>query len=345
MTSQDTFNFKYLLIIQGNNHQFSVEEFSALYKTYFNSKFQITQIQNTLYELELEEPLPESSHQLYSRITFVDSILEYIYSADDFSQLLEKMDLKVHRYMDSFAISQESFKTKSEFDNKTLAFPIYKKLSHLRVDLSNPTHHFMYLFTPNSIYFAELLFKNKKEYLTRMPKLRPIAKPYTLKSDMARAGINLLQLKENEVLLDPFCGIGGILLEGADMNLRCIGNDINFNDLEHLKTNFEYFRLSFPELQCKDAQEQFLKENSVDGIISDIPYGKCSRKLGEDLYNNFLKSAQKMLKLNKKMVIIYANFTEFKPLALQYFNEVVEIEEYINKSMTRHILILENSKK
>lgn len=345
MESDTSFNFKYLIIIQGNNHIFSVEEFKSVYSTYFSSKISISQIKNTLYELQTQEPLPELSHQMYQRLTFTDSIFEYIFSAPDFSSLLEKMDLKVHRYMGSFAITQESFKTKPNLDNKTLAFPIYKKLSHLKVDLKNPTHLFYYLFTPENVFFCEMLFKNKKEYLRRMPKLRPVAKPYTLKSDMARAGINLLELKENEIVLDPFCGIGGILLEGADMKLRCIGNDINFNDLEHLKTNFEHFRLSLPNLHCKDAQEQLLKEDSADGIISDIPYGKCSRRLGDDLYEKFLQSAQKMLKKDKKMVIIHANFTEFKPIALKYFEEIIEIEEYINKSMTRYILVLKNSRK
>ena len=45
------------------------------------------------------------------------------------------------------------------------------------------------------------------------------------------------------------------------------------------------------------------------------------------------------------MVIIYANFVNFKKLALKYFNEVLEITEYINASMTRHILVLEKKDK
>ena len=40
------------------------------------------------------------------------------------------------------------------------------------------------------------------------------------------------------------------------------------------------------------------------------------------------------LKPGKRMVVIYANFLEFKELTLKYFDEVCEIEEYINKSMT-----------
>lgn len=51
-----------------------------------------------------------------------------------------------------------------------------------------------------------------------------------------------------------------------------------------------------------------------------------------------------MLKKNSRMVIIFANFVEFRDLALKYFNEVKTINQYINKSMTRHIIVLENTK-
>ena len=186
------------------------------------------------------------------------------------------------------------------------------------------------------------IFENDKDYLTRMPKLRPIKMPYTLKSDMARAAINMLKLKEG-IILDPFCGIGGILLEATDMGFEIIGNDISWNDLKYFKKNFDHYypKTSYIRILA-DSKTQFLKENTVDAIVTDIPYGKCSRKLGTDLYEKFLQSAKQYLKPNKRLVIIYANFTQFKPLALKYFDEVVEIEEYINKSMTRHILVLEN---
>lgn len=346
MNSQDiNFEYIYYMIIQGNNHDFSIEEFKALYSSYFPElTIEINQLQNTLYELKTQQKLPHSNHQLYSRITFIDRIFEHIAKAQDFSEIIEKLDLKVHKYSNSFRVDHESFKIEPKIDNQTLAYPLWTKLKHLSVDLKNPQHFFMYLYTPETLYLGEQIFKNQKTYLKRMPKLRPVAKPYTLKSDMARAGINLLKVKEQDTVLDPFCGICGILLEASDMNLKAIGNDINKFDIINSKKNYDYFKYEYPQFFTEDAQVQFLEENSVDGIISDIPYGKCSRRLGDDLYENFLKSAQKMLKPNKRMTIIYANFTNFKPLALKYFNEVVEIEEYMNKSMTRYVLVLENTK-
>ena len=74
-------------------------------------------------------------------------------------------------------------------------------------------------------------------------------------------------------------------------------------------------------------------KNTIDGIVTDVPYGKSSRKLGTELYEEFLKSSKVYLKDNARMVVIYANFIEFKKIALKYFNEVIEIDQYINKSI------------
>ncbi|MFP4401761.1 MAG: TRM11 family SAM-dependent methyltransferase [Candidatus Nanoarchaeia archaeon] len=338
--------YTYLLIVHGNNPQFCKEEFKSLFYTYFpTQQYSLQKLQNSLYELNVSFELPNENHSFFTRLTLVRGVYRYIAQALDFDSILEELNLQTYSYEESFAVNQISVKTKANIENATLAYPIGRQLSHLRVDLKNPSHLFYYIFIPNQVFLAEAVFENKKSYLTRMPVKRAVNKPYTLKADMARVCINLLGVREDDIVLDPFCGIGGILLEGLDMNLKMIGNDINQSDLEHTKTNCAHFGFKLPRLYNVDAKEQFLEENSVDGIVSDIPYGRSSRRLGEELYEDFVKSAQKMLKPNKKMVIIYGCFTHFKPIALKYFEEVTEIEQYMNSSLTRYILVLKNSRK
>ena len=345
-TTTEIFDKKYLLIIHGNNHEFSLQEFKSLYYTYFpDQHYSLKKIQNSLYELHTSFELPDSTHSFFTRMTLIRGVYSYIAHATDFDSILEELNLRTYNYEESFAVDQISIKTKANIENATLAYPIGRQLSHLRVDLKSPYHLFYYIFIPNCVYLVEAVFENKKTYLTRMPVKRAVNKPYTLKADMARACINLLSVKEHDVVLDPFCGIGGILLEGLDMNLEMIGNDINTSDLEHTKTNCKHFNLNVPVLYDVDSKEQFLEDDSVDGIVSDIPYGRSSRRLGVELYEDFVQSAQKMLKPNKKMVIIYGCFTNFKPIALKYFEEEVEIEQYMNSSLTRYILVLKNSRK
>lgn len=343
-----TKHFEYLLIVQGSNYEFFYEEFKSLFNLYFQEQsFSLSQIKNTLYLLTTSCKLSQnnSSYEFFTRITLTKGIYELLFQSGDFDSLLENLKLKTHLYSETFAVSQINIKTKANILNSTLAYPIGKQLSHLKANLKHPKHLFYYIFTPNLVYFTHTIFENQKTYLKRMPVKRAVNKPYTLKADMSRTCINLLDVTSGDIVLDPFCGIGGILLEGLDMNLEMIGNDINEKDLEHTKTNCNHFNLKEPTLYNCDSKMQFLEENFVDGIVSDIPYGKSSRKLGEELYEGFLQSAQKMLKPNKKMVIIYGCFTNFKPLALKYFEEEVEIEQYMNSSLTRYILVLKNTKK
>jgi tRNA (guanine10-N2)-dimethyltransferase len=254
-----------------------------------------------------------------------------LWQGNSFHTFEKEFDFNTIKEYDSKAFSVRMRSSKSglniKYLAKDLAKPIWNSFKSPRVSLEEPDVEFSFLFykDPNKIHFCKKLYENEKEYLERMPKLRPITKPYTLKSDIARASLNLLKIKKG-LVLDPFCGIGGILLEAYDLGFEIIGNDISWNDLKYMKKNFDYY---YPKAKytrtLADSSSQFLKDNSIDGIVTDIPYGKSSRKMGEDLYEDFLNTAKNYLKRNSRIIIIYANFLEFKNIALKYFNEVTEI--------------------
>lgn len=338
--------FKYLLCLKGINKEMTTFEFEDLWKLYMDESISLQQLQNTYYTFNTSQKISSNISWL-QRLTLTNMIAEIYYegnSFDNFKQSIQDINLSFLEGK-TFGLIQELVDNKPIFEIKDVAAPIWNSLKSPKVNLKNPDFEFLALSIHEKLVFGRIIFTNKKEYLKRMPKVRPVAKPYTLKSDMARVAVNYLHLKKG-IILDPFCGIGGILLEAYDMGFECYGNDISWNDIQHLKKNFSYY---FPEfninLSISDAREQFLIDNSIDGIVTDIPYGRSSRKLGLDLYEKFLISASSMLKEKGRLVVIYANFVEFKDLALKYFNEVKEINQYINKSMTRHILVLENTKK
>jgi len=337
---------RYILILNGNNKDLAIEEFKILYKIYFKEDIEIKPIENVLYLIETNFDL-KNDEFLY-RLTYTNYIVKILGDFSDIDDLKSNFP-NITEFQDlSFRVRIKKSKKnlKVNFEEKSLAKPIWDNLDNPKVSIKDYEIEYNFVFAEklSGFFFGFKLYENQKEYLLRMPKMRPVVMPYTLKSDMARAVINLLKLKKG-VVLDPFCGIGGILLEACDLGFDIIGNDISYNDLKYFKTNFNHY---FPNCNYQrilaDSQTQFLKNNSVDGIVSDIPYGRCSRKLGSDLYENFLKNAKNMLKPNKRIVIVYANFCEFKDLALKYFDFVCEVEEYINSTMTRHILVLENKK-
>ena len=336
---------RYYLILKGMNKDFAISEFSTLWNLYLEEKIKLEQVQNVLYTFKSKHTI-SSEETFLSRLTFTNYLGLELFrgnSFDEYKSILSKLDFSFLEGK-TFGIEQKTFGQGEIIPSKELAHPIWDSLESPKVNLKHPQTWFVNFQLPNSkdFIFTKGIYKNDKEYLERMPKLRPVAMPYTLKSDMARAACNLLNLKEESIVLDPFCGIGGILLEAYDLGFEVMGNDISFNDLELLRKNFKhYYPKAQYSLTCKDSSHPIFAPNSIDGIVSDIPYGRSSRKLGIDLYKNFLENARNYLKPGSRMVIIYANFVEFKELALQYFKEVQEIDQYINKSMTRHILVLE----
>jgi len=343
---------QYFIILKGTNKDFATTEFEELFNLYYNEKITLKQIKNVYYIFNSKTKL-NSEDKIFKRLTFTKHLSELHYKGnfENLKSQIKNIEISKNHEGKSFAInsSRISKKFKLPIELKELAAPIFDEFQHPKVDLKNFKVRFHYFFeNKETFYFTTEIYHNEMDYLERMPKFRPVVMPYTLKSDMARGAINLLNLKEGTIL-DPFCGIGGILLEAYDMDFKIVGNDISWNDLKYFKKNFEhYFPESFKNNRVirtlADSSTQFLKENTIDGIVSDIPYGKCCRRLGDNLYEDFLKSAKHYLKPEARLVIIYANFLEFKNITKKYFTEIKEIDHYINKSMTRHILVLKNTK-
>lgn len=339
----------YLLILKGCNKKLASLEFETLWETYFYEEIKLEEVQNVIYTFKSKIVDIHKDPRILSRLTFTNYLGEIYFEIKNQEKYIEEVSKINLKEFEGKSFKIRIKKSRKEFTSNikemTLAKPIWDKFSNPKVSLENPDVEFNYVICENEKkFFTRKLYENEKDYLERMPKLRPIAKPYTLKSDMARASINLTKIKTG-TLLDPFCGIGGILLEAHDMNFKIIGNDISWNDLRDMKINFNHYYPKHNSIKIlSDSKTRVLKENSIDAIVTDIPYGKSSRKLGTDLYEEFLKNAKIYLKPGRRLVVIYANFVEFKHIALKYFEEVNEIEQYINRSMTRYILILENKK-
>ncbi len=349
--------YNYIVILKGSNKDLASFELKNLWEIYFNEKIKLIQIDNTYFKFKSKNKI-NKDHKIFQRITFTNNLFLEIISTESLETFKNEITKEKLKFINGKTFSIKIKKINKKLSTNNFQFKEYTKhlwlnLENPKVDLENPEINLLFFHndyekenTNNKLKLAFQIFENKKKYLTRMPKLRPIKKPYTLKSDMARIAFNYLNIKEG-LVLDPFAGIGGILLEGYDMGFKIHANDINWNDLNHLKTNFDYYFKNSKNKYTRtlaDSTTQFLKLNSIDGIVTDIPYGKSCRRLGNDLYEGFLKSAKIYLKPGKRLVIIYANFLEFKKLAIKYFDEIIEIEEFINKSMTRHILVLENKK-
>ena len=123
--------------------------------------------------------------------------------------------------------------------------------------------------------------------------------PASLRPVIAAALVFLSEPREDEVLLDPFCGAGTILVERAvaERHKLLIGSDRSEEALEAARANIGS-RFKPLELHRWSATQIPLEEGSLGAIVTNPPFG---RKVGshtenEQLYPRFLSEARRLLR-------------------------------------------------
>jgi len=184
------------------------------------------------------------------------------------------------------------------------------------VDLKKPKKTFVLLFTRHKCFLALLLHSiEKKRYEQRKPHLRPFFSPGVIMPKLARVLVNLSAVKAEDILLDPFCGTGGILIEAGMVGATPIGMDIQAKMVRGASQNLLFYHLK-GHLITADATDIPLRVNSVDAVVTDLPYGRVSLISGdinaksrasfiERLYEEAIGEIYRVLKRGRKAVIVF----------------------------------------
>ena len=88
----------------------------------------------------------------------------------------------------------------------------------------------------------------------------------------------MVNISRAENILDPFCGVGTILMEALTINIKAIGSDIDPKQIERTRKNLEFFEKKAP-LFVADARRIFEKINNIDAIVTETDLGP---KIGLD---------------------------------------------------------------
>jgi tRNA (guanine10-N2)-dimethyltransferase len=94
--------------------------------------------------------------------------------------------------------------------------------------------------------------------------------------------VNLSRVKRGDLLLDPFCGTGGLLLEAADMGCVPLGFDIDVSILTGCQQNLKYYKVPFNGA-LGDARRIPLRPEGLNAIATDPPYGRSSSTKGSEV--------------------------------------------------------------
>jgi|WetSurMetagenome_2_1015567.scaffolds.fasta_scaffold190661_2 tRNA G10 N-methylase Trm11 len=96
---------------------------------------------------------------------------------------------------------------------------------------------------------------------------------------LAKILVNLSGARENETLLDPFCGIGTVLQEALLQNINVIGVDKDKQAIEDAKTNLEWFKFPKSDYILINEDSSKVKVRDVKGIATEPDLGELQKRI------------------------------------------------------------------
>lgn len=246
----------------------------------------------------------------------------------------------------SFAVRVERVKRSvPEIDtigiSRKLAGTIAEEID-FKVDLVNPQIEFLGILTGEKCVFGITAARvDRGQFTKRRPTSRPFFHPSTLKPALARCMVNLARTSRGSTFLDPFCGVGGILLEAGLIGAKLVGVDIERDMIDGARANLEADEITDFQLMVGDARK--LPSLEVDVVATDPPYGRQSTTAGtklDELYREALPSIAGVLKRRGYICVTSPAEIELEELADGAGLRTIERhEQRVHRSLTRRIYV------
>ncbi|MBQ6813486.1 MAG: TIGR01177 family methyltransferase [Methanobrevibacter sp.] len=221
---------------------------------------------------------------------------------------------------------------------------ILNSTENISVNLSNPKSFIRVVSYKNTIYLAYAKYELNKKYFEDMkPHKRPFFHPGCMSPKLARCMVNLSRVREGDLVLDPFCGTGGILMEAGLIGAKVVGCDIDWKMKQGTATNLEYIGITDYKTHVVDIREMEMYEEA-DAVVTDPPYGISTTTCGEGasgIFTEFLESIEHSMKKDALLVMASPDSLDVDSI----FKEVgfVLLERYsikMHKSLTRIISVV-----
>ncbi|MEE8042388.1 MAG: methyltransferase [Pseudomonadales bacterium] len=143
--------------------------------------------------------------------------------------------------------------------------------------------------------------------------MKPPQREAALRPTIAAAMVAVANPREDEIVLDPMCGTGTLLLEGLAFNARAkfIGSDVSHDAIALAESRLG----DQATLRIADALES-LHDDSVDCILCNLPWGHqyaASESLYRDLIGNFKRTLQpsgRMVLLTDQAQMLESGFAD-----------------------------------
>lgn len=264
--------------------------------------------------------------------------------ADAIIATAEKIDLSAYiapeqTYVVRAKRIKHSGKVKREEIEGRIGGSIYRK--GFRANMKSPDVVFRLIMTDQAILGSVVASVDRGDYEHRAPHKKPFFYPGVLMPRVARALVNISGIKPGEVLLDPFSGTAGILVEAGLLSAHVIGIEVRQKIAHGAKMNMDLFDSDY-SLLVGDACRIPVKSGTVDAIVTDPPYGRSAAIKAESLHHLYSDSFTEMYRVLKKgklaVVVSEMQVTDFAKKA--GFSVVDIFTQRIHGSLTRTFTVL-----
>ncbi|MFA7169965.1 MAG: DNA methyltransferase [Candidatus Paceibacterota bacterium] len=217
-----------------------------------------------------------------------------------------------------------------------------------KLTYSNKGIDFNIIFTDKETILAKTLIAQDIESYSVRDYEKPgrDAKIGMMPPKLAQIMINLAQVKEGQMIFDPFCGTGTILQEALLNDYRVTGSDANDEQITRCRQNLEWisekYVMTYPDYKVFQASFneaiKKMKNDSVDAIVTESTLGPVYKKIPNPteirsnylalnkLYVRFLQNAKPILK-NKGRIVVTLPAYQLKPKEYVFAEFVDNLEK------------------
>jgi tRNA (guanine10-N2)-dimethyltransferase len=229
---------------------------------------------------------------------------------------------------------------------RKLGEQILETVKNTRVNLSNPQKTFFGVLTDRRFIFglktAEII---PKPFSERRPRRRPVFHPTAMPAKLARAMVNLAQPRKGDLVLDPFCGTGGMLVEAGLIGCRVLGFDAKPHMLRGGLKNILHYGIKPEGVAIADARYPPVAE--VDCIVTDPPYGRSASTLGTStrlIVEDFLSAVGDKIPRGRRICMASPKTVRIEDAGEEAgFKHIESHFVYVHRSLTRQIVVFERS--
>jgi len=250
---------------------------------------------------------------------------------------------------ESFAVRVRHVKNHSSRINgmtleRKLGEHILNKTPRTRVNLKAPDKTFVGVLTDEKFVFGLRVAEiSPKPFVERRPKKKPFFHPSAMPAKLARCMVNLGMPKSGELVLDPFCGTGSMLIEAGLVGCRALGSDIQRRMVRGSLRNLTYFNIKPEGVIVADARK--LPITKVGCVVTDPPYGMSAttfKRTTRQIVEEILVSVHDMLGKKRRVCIATPKTLNVRLIGTALGYRHLESHFiYVHRSLTREIAVFE----